>query len=313
MSLAPQLGRRVGQRAADATTRVLVGLSGGELPDAALLYAARTAARHRGVVQLLHVVADLDPGADDSRPPLVFGAVELAGERLVEAAADRIRSLGIEGIRVETTTRPGLAVRELLGASETAELVVLQHRLLSRLRRMFVGSVTVGVARRCTVPLVSVPEFWLPWPGDDLRLTVGIRDVRGQRPLLERSFAQAAEAGVALDVIHARYIPAAYDSMIAEGDSIRRWEQETHDELARQVQALQCGFPTVNASTRVVRDRPIDSLIAASRTSGMILIDRAARPEVGHLGWVTRTLLRESSCPVQVFPLGDGLLSHARA
>jgi len=295
------------------TTRVLVCIGDEEIPDAALLYAAHVAGRDDGVIRLLHVIPDRVGTSAQVHPLLDFGAVQLVGEQLVETAEERVRSLGIDSLRVETGTVTGSTVQELLTASESVDLVVLQHRLLSRLRRLFTGSVTVGVAKSCSVPVVSVPEFWLPWPDHNLRVTVGISEVGGQRSLLEHAFTRASREAVELDVLHAWYIPTAYDAAWAESASTRRWESDLHEELAREVSTIGTDFPDVKVTTRVVRDRPADALVAASRTSGLVVVQRTTGPGRSHLGWVTRTLLREASCPVEVFPVDKGTNETDRA
>lgn len=283
-------------------TRVLVCIGDEEIPDAALLYAAQVAGDD-GVIRLLHVIPDKAGTSAQVHPLLDFGAVQLAGEQLVEAAGERVRSLGLERLRVETETATGPTVPELLSASESVDLVVVQHRVLSRLRRIFTGSVTVGVAKACSVPVVSVPEFWGPWPGHDLHVTVGISDVTGQRSLLEHAFARASRESVALEVLHAWYIPVAYDPAWVESVSTRSWERELQENLAREVSAVGADFPDVRATAVVVRERPPDALVAASRKSRLVLVQRTTGRGRSHLGWVTRTLLRESSCPVEVVPI----------
>jgi nucleotide-binding universal stress UspA family protein len=284
---------------------VLVGVGEEEIPDAALQYAAGVVAAGGGIIRLVHAVPTRFGTAAQEHPLLDFSAIELVGEQLVAAAAERLEFLQLPGVTVETSTCTGSAERELRRESSSVDLVVLQHRILSRLRRLVTGSVAVGVARSCAVPVVSVPEFWAPWPGQSPRVVVGLDGVTGQSHLLRHAFGRAARDGASLEVLHAWHVPVSYDVGIASSISIPPWEEGLTQQLDAEVAAVADAFPGVAVTTRVVRQRPADALFESSRTGNLIVLGRHRH---NHLGWVARTVLRESLCPVEIVPepTGDG-------
>lgn len=282
---------------------VLVGVGDEETPDAALQYAAGLTSSAGGIIRLVHAVPTRFGTAAQNHLLVDFSAIELVGEQLVASAAERVAFLRLPGVTVETATCTGHAERELIRESASVDLVVLQHRLLSRMRRLVTGSVAVGVARSCPVPVVSVPEFWVPWPGRSPRVVVGLDGVTGQRRLLEHAFERAVRDGATLEVLHAWHVPLSYDVGISSSISIPPWEEGLTQQLDAEVAAVADAFPGVAVTIRVVRQRPADALFESSRTGNLIVLGRHRH---NHLGWVARTALRESLCPVEIAPEPTG-------
>jgi nucleotide-binding universal stress UspA family protein len=278
---------------------VLVGVGDEETPDSALQYAAHVAAREGGVLRLVHVVPDRIGTSAQVSPLIDFDAMQLVGSELAEAAAERVEALGLD-IVVQVDTLTGAPARALRRASRSVDLVVLQHRLLSRVHRLVTGSVAAAVARSCAVPVVSVPEFWVPWPDQGSRITVGLDAAADRHALLERAFDEATRDEALLDVVHAWHVPPAYDAGMATALAIPAWEGELFAELSAEVAKVSAKFPDVKVSVRVVRQRPADVLFEASRTASLLMVGRR-RPK--HLGPVVRTVLRESLCPVEIVPM----------
>ena len=59
-------------------------------------------------------------------------------------------------------TDSGTIVGELVSRSETARLVVVEHRDLGRLTRFFTGSRSNGAAARARSAVAVVPANWRP-------------------------------------------------------------------------------------------------------------------------------------------------------
>ena len=114
---------------------------------------------------------------------LTFEGAEVVGKQLLRAAVERAEKVDAGRVPVTKRLAHGPVVPVLVELSESADRVVLQHRRMTGLKRMFTGSVCSGVAGRARVPVVSVPEFWVD-PGPPL-VVVGVDDTTGNHALLE--------------------------------------------------------------------------------------------------------------------------------
>jgi nucleotide-binding universal stress UspA family protein len=146
--------------------------------------------------------------------------------------------------------------------------------------------------------VVSVPEFWVPWPDQDRRITVGF-DGADRRVLLARAFDEATRHEAVLDVVRAWHLPPVYDAGMATALALPSWEAELLAELRADVAEVSAAFPDVEVTTRLVRQRPADMLFEASRTASLLMLGRRRSK---HLGAVARTVLRDSLCPVEIVP-----------
>jgi nucleotide-binding universal stress UspA family protein len=283
---------------------VLVGVGEYGVSDAVLVHAIGIA-RGAGVgVRLVHVVPKRRGMA--AQPGLLIDddAFELVAEELVHRAADSARQLGGENLSVEVFTEQGSAVQVLRSLAADASCVVLQRRRLSQLHRVFTGSVTTALAGQAGVPVVSVPEFWAPWPTTPSLVTVGVQGTDLHRELLERAFAAAAAEQACLRVLFACYLPALYYDGHADPGITEKWASSMRPGVEHEVEAVAKGYPEVAVLVDVVAQRPVDALVEATRTSHLLII---GRPGLSHriprLGSVSRAVLREALCPVELLPL----------
>ena len=63
-------------------------------------------------------------------------------------------------------------------------------------------------------------------------------------------------------------------------------------------------YPDVDATIRVVHDRPGHALVEASAAADLLVLVRRAHgvPSATHLGGTARGVLRHAECPVMVVP-----------
>jgi len=288
-----------------STTRpVLVGVGEYGVSDAVLAHAIGLARRAGVGLRLVHVVPKRHGMAAQPGLLIDYGAFELVAEEMVNRAADSARKLGDENLSVEVVTEQGSAAQVLSSLAVDASCVVLQRRRLSQLHRVFTGSVTIAVAGRAGVPVVSVPEAWAPWPTTSPLVTVGVQGADLHRELLERAFAAAAAEPARLRVLFACHLPAFYYDGYVDPGITEQWASGMRPVLEHEVEAVAKGYPDVGVLVDVVAQRPVDALVEATRTSHQLII---GRPGLSHriprLGSVTRAVLREALCPVELFPL----------
>jgi nucleotide-binding universal stress UspA family protein len=287
------------------TTRpVLVGVGEYGVSDAVLAHAIGLADRAGVGLRLVHVTPRRRGMAAQPGLLIDYDAFELIAEEMMQKAADSALQLGDESLRVEVVTQQGSAAQVLGSLAADASCVVLQRRRLSGLHRVFTGSVTTSVAGRAGVPVVSVPEFWAPWPTGTPLVTVGVQAAYLHRELLERAFAAAEAQTARLRVLFACYLPTLYYDGYSDPAITERWASSMRPVVEHEVEAVTKHHSEVEVVVDVVEQRPVDALVDATRTSHLLMI---GRPGLAHriprLGSVTRAVLRETLCPVELVPV----------
>jgi hypothetical protein len=72
--------------------------------------------------------------------------------------------------------------------------------------------------------------------------------------------------------------------------------------LSERLAAWQAAYQDVDVRIDVRHMRPADALVAASRHSDLLLLGRGERHGYGQPSSLTRALIRESLCPLEVVP-----------
>ena len=271
----------------------------GEEPgEAALAYAAAEARSAGCGLHLVHVVQVMAQG-----PETVLVSVRdlqaLARTRM-DAAVERAEDLVGPGVPVTSEILvDGGVVRCLVDvARRRACLVVLEHRELSRARRVVTRSVSSGVAAHTRVPVVSVPSGWQP--GQSGAVTVGV-DVPERSEQVLRAAAHAARGrGAALRVLHTWSLPGGYDDIPIGPTERRERSERARSEIRSVLDGLGDELAGVDVEIDARQGHAADVLVEASRTSGLVVVGRhdPLVPIGSHLGPVARAVLREAHCPV---------------
>ena len=280
---------------------MLVAVGDSDVRSAALAYAADVALREGRALRLVHV----SPPSGARHPEMMLLDVEAAaivGHNLLNSAEARVHALTDGTIDVEALTRRGPVVDILVDLARDAERVVLQHRRQSRLRRVLTGSIAAGVAGRSTVPVVSVPEYWSSWTLDQPHLTAGMRTDSRNDALLDRAFAVASACHGTLTALSAWAWPAPYDKVSGDPSAVRTWTSHVGDLLSERLAPWRVAYPSLDIRIDVRHMRPADALVAATRHSDLLLLGRGHQDGYGQLGPLTRALILEALCPVEVVP-----------
>lgn len=266
---------------------MLVALGTANGYDAALRFACRQAVRRGQALQLVHV-------ADPSTGPV--------DEDLVQAASRKAAQLTGGAVDIETATPIGPLVPTLVELSRSADTIVLQRRPSSRLRRMVAGLVSADVAAGAHTTMVMVPSTWRGSTTRDRRIVVGLDRTSDDPAVLVHAFAQADLMGAKLEIVHGWQMASPYDDAIVEQPVVEEWKQRYVASLNAAVRDLRLGSTTVSWSLEVVHDATESVLLAACARAGALVLGRGGVdvPLVGGLGPVTRALLRDAPCPVEV-------------
>lgn len=284
--------------------RPVVVALGDQPADAALSFAVAEARRLGCGVHLLHVVHSLPQG-----PELVLVQsvdVEAVGRQSLHDALEHCRRIAGEGTRITGRLLLGTVVHELVeavGDVEDARMVVVQHRDLSRVRRLVSRSTTNGLAARLRVPLVSVPAGWAAPPETaDGRtvVTAGVDAPERSDAVLRAAVDAARSHGARLELLHAWCLPGYYDDpALARVHGEQLGKQEAVD-IRERLDALGLDLAGIEVEVDATDEPPAERLVRASRTSCLVVLGRhdPVVPLGSHLGPVAGAVLREAACPV---------------
>lgn len=268
--------------------------------DAAIAFGVEEAAATGSPLRLVHVV-HLPPRGPEAAV-LAERERERAGRQALNAALARAHELVPAGDSVDAELRLGPVVPTLAELASDAQLIVLQRRDLSSVRRVITRSVSSGVAARARVPVVSVPEQWSPGrPHARVpTVTVGVDAPERALETLRAAAAASRRREAVLHLVHVWDFHEAYYDLTLSDSVVEEWNERAAAELQATVDGL--GSDMLGVTYRIdVRRGPVaDALLEAGTTSDLLVIGRHDHrvPLGSHLGPVARAILREATCPV---------------
>ncbi|MFB9312721.1 universal stress protein [Nocardioides plantarum] len=250
---------------------------------AAVRRGAADAARTGRPLRLVHVCAGKGP------------AEQVGREALVDASTRSRQILGTNGGEVSTHLLRGSAVPELARAASGCALLVTERRAPGAVLHP-APSLTAALAAATDCPLLSVPRGW----ADGKRggtVTMGLDVAHGQHVALRSAVVSALLHHTVLRVISATWRrPGSGSAELARVDP--GVDREAREEIGRLID--QAGGDLCGVALELVRGRPEDLLVAASRESTLVVLGRHSPllRSGSRLGPVARAVLRRSACPV---------------
>lgn len=282
--------------------QVLVGVTGeGETP-AALQFALDAAQRQGWRLTVVHALHQVMPPP----PPgvlLTYETMEEVGHQITAEVVEVLQERYGEDLSVAQVVRTGHPVNVLVDLSNESDLIVLQHRALSKLHRVFTGSTVIGVAAHAHCPVVSVPAGWSA-PREAGRVSVGVHEDGHPSQVLEVAFAEAAARRSRLHIFHAWRLSPAYDDLaLPHGDDA--WSQHTQRVLTQQIAPLQDRYPGVEVDLEVRYQWPIEALVEVGASSDLLVLGRhsAFAPLLQRIGSLARAAVAHVACPLMVVPV----------
>jgi nucleotide-binding universal stress UspA family protein len=266
----------------------------------AIEYAAREALLADAPLHIIHVLRM--PAVDAYAG--VYGGVLEEADAAISEAVERARTLTDDRVRI-TAERvdDGALITHLVRRANHGRLVVLQHRRLSRARRMVTGSTVNAVAAKTTVPVVSVPEGWTRAHREPV-VTVGIQDGQEAPGLLRAGFEEARVRHARLAAIHTWWLDTDWEPSSLDQEYRADRDTSTRRELGPILDSMQLQYPDVTAALEVWNAPPADALMDAARESELLILGRRHHllPLGSHLGSVARAILAHGDCPVFLIP-----------
>ena len=279
---------------------IVVGV-GADGSESALRFAVDEAKRTHRPVHLVHV---LQLPAGEAYAGVYGGALDTAKSTLATAMDRAIELAGddipITGEVVDT----GWVVADLVRGTAQDVLLVLQHRALGRLHRLFTGSVVQSVAGRAHVPVISVPEGWAPRTGQPAVVTAAVQDPVEAPALLRAAFEEARSRKASLVVLHAWWLASGFDTIAVDHDVSAEWAARSREELAPVVTPLRAEFADVETKVEVRHAPPAEAVLDAAERSDLLVLGRRHHllPLGSHLGPIARAALAHATTPVLITP-----------
>jgi nucleotide-binding universal stress UspA family protein len=282
------------------TRAVVVGVSADGY-DAAMGFAVAEARR---TDRPLHVVHVLQLPAGEAYAG-AYGAMLDTARAVLDEAVAKAEALAGSDVAVSAELIDnGWVVDDLVHRTDGASLLVMQHRALSRVRRIFTGSVVHGVAGRADVPVISVPEDWDPAARTGGRVVAAVQDPVEAPALLRIGFEEARSRSVGLLVVHAWWLASGFDTVVVDGAIRDEWAARSLEEMAPVLAPLRAEFPDVAVEVSVRHAPPLEAVLDAAGSADLLVLGRRHHllPWGSHLGPVARAALDHGTCPVLVTP-----------
>ena len=284
---------------------IIVGVEAGEAALAAVRYAATEATRTGEPLELVHAAPELGPlGAAAARmQPVTDSAHRALGERTLNHARRAAREITGDHWRIRTHVLAGPAARALVAASDDARVVVIGHRHRSPLEHLLVGSVLGRLAGRLTLPVVVVPESWVP--GDLHGLVVlGVDEDDDAEALLRVALATAGDRSARLGVVHAWDLPDQYDDRLTLPPDGDVWPTAPIGTLDAALRRARPEHPHVPVDLELTHGRAGDVLCRAAERADLLIVGIRHRAlTAAGLGRTVHAVLHDAPCPVALVPV----------
>lgn len=292
---------------------IVVGILDPAAEVSLLEYAGRLAATIGHPLRLVHVVqANVVfgdpvlglPGAMQPQSMIIDdAAVGRFAEQLLHDATTLAREVVDGAVEVSGELLRGHAAHVLIRESEGAHRVVVQRRRFTRVHRIFTGSISSRVTAHAHCPVTVVPEGWTAEGRNGV--VVGVGHDKSDEQLVRHAIDEANRLHGPVTALHGFDRVGFYGELADHAPD--DWAKRAEHYLAELVETTRGQEPDSTLpplESQVLGEAPADALVAASATAGLIVVGRATQLNAfPHLGGVTRALLREASCPVDVLPL----------
>jgi len=278
---------------------IVVGVTGKGQNTDALRYAAREASMTSRAVILVHAPESMLPPL----PPSLLITNDIlveAGASVAQEVRDEFEEISQGSVPVDIRVLPGDPGRLLGEMSGDAALLVLQHRSLSALHRLFTGSTVATAVAHAQCPVVSVPAGH---DGPEKGLVVaGLLEDGGPRAVAEAAFREADHRQDSLRLVHGWRLAPDYDHFLAQ-DGL--WQEALRTSLDSVASDLSQKYPGIEIEVNVEHDWPADVLVAASREADLLVLGRHSGSGLfaPRLGARARAVVAHAECPVMVVPV----------
>lgn len=279
---------------AENTPKIVVGYDASPDADAALTWAAHSAAFRSQPVEVVIAATSMDP---------VMGGFRETSDETAEQwqaqAFDRLKDLGVVHGTVEI--RHGPTVPELVRASAGAAMLVVGSRGHSLAMGTLTGSVSQHVARHAPCPVVTVRPQRSPHAG---RIIVGVDGSDEARKALRFAADRAMNTGETVVAVYGHHSFGSrllgLDGAVSASE-VRRME-EADRFLHEQTAGIAADFPDLEIAHEAIPVPPAQVLVDCSAAASLVVVGSRGRDAFTELllGSVSQHVLHHAGCPVAV-------------
>ncbi|MEU8802890.1 universal stress protein [Spirillospora sp. NPDC048819] len=277
---------------------IVVGTDGSVESDRAVEWAAAEAVLYRRPLRIVHAVESWPFKAPLFAPPEKAERLSRVGNALVEAAEARVRERwpDLETATAVVAEDTQDALRE---QSEDAFELVLGSRGRGGFTSLLLGSTSLRVASRSTVPVVIVRGD-VTGGGD---VVAGIDLRQGTDAVLDYAFTAAALRGARLRIVHAWQMPTTLIDAGYTAEDEQATGRELRDRMLAAYEPHRRGHPRVEVVDEVVLKHPVTALTGPSRDARLLVAGAHERRwNAPRLGSTNHGVIHHAQCPVAVVP-----------
>jgi nucleotide-binding universal stress UspA family protein len=287
----------------DTRHRIIVGVQDTTQPPGPLLWAGLEAdRRHASLHVVCGVPAEEGPSPMSPATYVGAGAQDAMRKHLATMAHKACVELDVDVDVDDPLVRHGAPARVVTDAVDEGTLiVVVGRRAHAGVARALLGSTSREVAERSAVPVVIVPDRWVPAQAS-APVVAGVAAEGQDERVLRFAFERAAALGVPLVAVHSWRIPPLLSWSPSEVQSARA---RVSSGLDRQLEPWRTEFPGVDVITATPAELPVDAVLEAAHGAQLVVVGRrpTGRHHVGpRLGSTLRGVLHRAALPVAVVP-----------
>ena len=303
--MSSQVSTRHPEAQTDRCTRVVVGVDDAQQRTGAILWACHEAARLHVPLQLVSACPILTgPGLAQPRALVGTGTEQTMRQSLSALAARLHGEVDMLPVQVAIGSPRDVLLDAL---DESTTMLVVGSRGVGAAHRVLLGSTSIGVAGRASVPVVVVPDGWVPAGHISAPVVVGTTlgedvDAETDHAVLRFAFDRARELRVPVIVVHAWEVPTLCSwspsdvADLRDRDSVR---------LEQHIESWRTEYPDVEVVARSILARSDAAVLDVARI-GQVIVVAGHTSGSGHhglrLGSTTRGVLHHSPTPVVVIP-----------
>lgn len=276
---------------------IVVGVDGSQQSMQALEWAAQDAELHRRPLRIVHTLPRYHYDMP-LFPPGYWEAAEADGRRIVSEALQFVGE-SFPSLRIDTSMPAERGLAALLEEAQQAHALVVGTHGMRRFSRLLLGSTSLQLAGHAQCPVVVVRE---EPSGARNEILVGVDGSEWSTAALGYAFDQAAARGSRLRAVHSWYVPGGHSTYpaLVESDPGRRDVEE--QVLAQSLAGWTERHPDVEVVREVVYEHPVQALVAASATAGLVVVGSRGLGGVRGLalGSVSHAVLHHALCSVAI-------------
>lgn len=279
---------------------IIVGVDGSSSANAAVGWAARTAAMRNWSLTLVYAAAPVT--AAWMAAPVVAAVRDSQhelGRQIVDDATQIAKENTNGSLKVITELVSEATVPTLVRMSRDARMIAVGCRGRGALARTLLGSVSMGLLHHAHCPVAVIHGESPSTHGlSRAPILLGFDGSRASESATALAFDEASRRRVELVVLHAWWGSGDFELPL-DWDALRPEVEKT---LAEQLGGWQKRYPHVLVQQLVVRDRPANELVVRSDSAQLLVVGSHGHGGIAStvLGSVSTAVVQASRIPVVV-------------